>query len=221
MEGSRAITADEDGRLSIRDRVENLVASPFSLEIDEKVREFSRFRKLPGEEIFGELCFCLLTANTSAEMGIRTQEAIGLDNFLRMEQLKLKDALKASKYRFYNLRSKFIADSRWIVDELPELINARDAFETREYLVENIKGLGYKESSHFLRNVGVFDFAILDKHIVRMIRKENPELSVNVASRKNYLMNEQAVFEIASEIGLKPGILDLYMWKIATGKLIK
>ncbi len=221
MESSREITTNGEEMLSIRDRVRDLVGSSFSQAIDEKVREFSRFRNASNEEIFGELCFCLLTANTSAEMGIKTQETIGLDNFLNMEQLKLRDALKATRYRFYNLRSKFIADSRWIVDELSDLINAKDTFETREYLVENIKGLGYKESSHFLRNVGVFDFAILDKHIVRMIRKEDPELSTNVASRKNYLMNERVILEIASEMGLKPGILDLYMWKIATGKLIK
>ncbi len=221
MEGSRAIITGTEDVLSIREKVRQLAASPFSIAIDEKAREFSRFRKATAEDLFGELSFCLLTANTSAEMGIRTQELIGLDNFLHMGQGELRDALKAAKYRFYNLRSKFIVDSRWILEELPGLVNASDTFQAREYLVENIKGLGYKESSHFLRNVGVFDFAILDKHIVRMIRKENPELSVNVASRKNYLRNEEVILEIASEMGLKPGILDLYMWKIATGKLIK
>ena len=221
MESSKEITANGESALSIREQVRNLVNSSFSVAIEEKAGEFSRFRNAGSREIFVELCFCLLTANTSAEMGIRTQEAIGLDNFMGMGQPELRDALKATRYRFYNLRSKFIADARWIADELPDLINAKDTFETREYLVENIKGLGYKESSHFLRNVGVFDFAILDKHIVRMIRKENPGLSMNVASRKNYLMNEEVILEMASEMGLKPGILDLYMWKIATGKLIK
>lgn len=218
---SEAVPENTDNGLSIRDHVLRLINSPFSLEIDAKIAEFNRFLSAPSSEIFGELCFCLLTANTSAEMGVRTQEIIGLDNFINMDEKKLRDALKASKYRFYNLRSGFIANSRWIIPELPDLIKSKDTFETREYLVENIKGLGYKESSHFLRNVGIFDFAILDKHILRMLQSENPKIQINVASRKNYLATEETILEMAREMGLRPGVLDLYMWKVATGKLIK
>lgn len=221
MESSTATEINGDKGLSIKQQVSILVNSPFSDAINSKIREFSKFKNASSQEIFGELCFCLLTANTSAEMGVRTQETIGIDNFINMDQGRLRDALKSSKYRFYNLRSKFIADSRWIIEELPGLINAGNSFETREYLVENIKGLGYKESSHFLRNVGVFDFAILDKHILKMLQNENKGLTTNVASRKNYLSTEGIILDLASEMGLKPGILDLYMWKIATGKLIK
>ena len=32
---------------------------------------------------------------------------------------------------------------------------------------------------------------------------------------------EQQVIQISEQLGLKPGVLDLYMWKMATGKLIK
>ena len=221
MEGTSTIPVSEDATPSVMEQVRQLVNSDFSQAIEKKIQEFSRFRTATKEEIFGELCFCILTANTSAEMGIKTQNIIGLDNFIHMDQPTLRDSLKNARYRFYNLRSKFIAESRWIIDELPSLVNSGNTFETREYLVENIKGMGYKESSHFLRNVGVFDFAILDKHIVRMLKREIPETEVRVASRRNYLKTEESVLRIASEMGLKPGILDLYMWKIATGKLIK
>ncbi len=221
MESSSAMVSRDGEMLSIIGQVRQLANSQFSVAIEDKVQEFSRFKEATKEEIFGELCFCILTANTSAEMGVKTQNIIGLDNFVHMDQQTLRDSLKAAKYRFYNLRSKFISESRWIIDELPSLINSSNTFETREYLVENIKGMGYKESSHFLRNVGVFDFAILDKHIVRMLKREVPEIEVKVASRKNYLRTEETVLKMASQMGLKPGILDLYMWKIATGKLIK
>lgn len=216
-------TSGEPAKLpvSILERVAQMVSSPFSGEVNRRAEEFLSFRKAEGESIFGELCFCLLTANTSAEMGVRAQESIGLNGFMKLGQLELRDALKKSKYRFYNLRSKFIVDSRWIIDELPSLINSSDPFGTREYLVENIKGIGYKEASHFLRNVGVFNFAILDKHILKMLAGENPDLNIKVASRKNYLANEEIILHMAQEMALEPGILDLYMWKIATGKLIK
>lgn len=221
MQPTSALSAKNVGAGSILEEVRAMVESPFSGEIESRINEFRSFRKASSGEIFGELCFCLLTANTSAEMGVRTQSAIGLENFMHMEEKELRDALKGSRYRFYNLRSRFIVESRWIIDELPALINAEDSFASREFLVENIKGLGYKESSHFLRNVGVFDFAILDKHILKMLRGEVQGIQVNVASRKNYLSTEKHILDMAATIGLEPGILDLYMWKIATGKLIK
>ena len=46
-----------------------------------------------------------------------------------------------------------------------------DAFERRDWLAQDprIKGLGYKEASHFLRNIGFKGYGILDKHIVRSL----------------------------------------------------
>jgi N-glycosylase/DNA lyase len=202
-------------------QVKQLMDSPVSLDIEKKRMEFRTAGKGSKESLFGELCFCLLTANTSAEMGVRTQQMIGIDGFLNYDETKLRDELKRVKYRFYNLRSKFIVESRWIVDKLPSLVNASDTYESREFLVQNILGLGYKEASHFLRNVGVFDFAILDKHILGMLGTENPELEIKATSRKKYLNTEEIILDMARNINLEPGILDLYMWKIATGKIIK
>lgn len=210
-----------DNGIPVTQRVCNLVNSSFSLAVKERAEEFMAFRKAPKEQIFGELCFCLLTANTSAEMGIRTQSSIGTDGFLNLEEKELRDALKHVKYRFYNLRSHFITGARWIIDELPSLINSSDMVSVRDYLVENVKGIGYKEASHFLRNVGTFDFAILDKHILRMLKQEFPKLEPRATTRKHYLAAEEHIVKMAEEMGLRPGILDLYMWKLATGKLIK
>ena len=41
----------------------------------------------------------------------------------------------------------------------------------RDWLVKEkrIKGLGYKEASHYLRNIGYRGYAILDKHILRSL----------------------------------------------------
>lgn len=221
MQPASALPEKAGESVSISSRVRAMMQSPFAEDIRRRSEEFLAFRTAGKEKVFGEFCFCLLTANTSAEMGVRTQELIGIDGFMNYSERELRDALKDSRYRFYNLRSRFIVESRWIMDELPSLINASDSFGTREYLVENIKGMGYKESSHFLRNVGVFDFAILDKHILRMLHQEYPELTPKATSRKLYLSGEDMVLSIARDLGLEPGILDLYMWKIATGKLIK
>lgn len=221
MESLSPVNETNKQQESILERVRQLVSSPFAQDVNRRADEFMAFKSATKESIFGELCFCLLTANTSAEMGVRTQQAIGTDGFINLDQAELRNALRNAKYRFYNLRSEFIVQSRWIIDELPALINSDDPFRSREYLIENIKGIGYKEASHFLRNVGVFSFAILDKHILRMLLSQKPDLNIKVASRKNYLATEQVILQMADDMGLQPGILDLFMWKIATGKLIK
>ncbi|MCK4265146.1 hypothetical protein KAW80_02185 [Candidatus Babeliales bacterium] len=38
--------------------------------------------------------------------------------------------------------------------------------------MKNIKGIGYKEASHFLRNVGYNDVAIIDRHVLRFLKRE-------------------------------------------------
>ena len=201
--------------------VREMMLSDFNRAVENRKQDFIRAGKSSHEIIYGELCFCILTANTSAEMGIRTQEIIGLEGFLNFDEVTMRKKLKEARYRFYNVRSKFLVQSRWIVDELPHIIAMKDRIGARDYLVNNLKGIGYKEASHFLRNVGVFDFSILDKHILNMIRKEHPERKFLVGSRKNYLETEKTILEFADSISLEPGILDLYLWKIATGKLLK
>ncbi|WP_393971381.1 N-glycosylase/DNA lyase [Oxyplasma meridianum] len=201
--------------------VRDMMSSEFRTEVENRKLDFIKAGKSSPEFIYGELCFCILTANTSAEMGIKTQEAIGIQGFLEFDEDTMRKKLKEVRYRFYNVRSKFLVQSRWIVDELPGILAMKDRIEARDYLVENLKGIGYKEASHFLRNVGIFDFSILDKHILRMIKKEYPDGKFRVGSRKNYLETEKTILEFAESVSLDPGILDLYLWKIATGKLLK
>ncbi len=218
MEELKTDYADLDSVLA---RVRELSLSPFSLEVEKRANEFRAMGSEGYEKLFGELCFCILAANTSAEMGLRTQNYIGTSGFLELPQDMLRDRLKSVKYRFYNLRSKFIVQARDIARELPSIVRDCDPDYARKFLVDNVMGIGYKEASHFLRNVGVFRFAILDKHIVRMLSPgENGELQ-KITSPKRYLEMERRFLEISARLGMEPGILDLYMWKIATGKMIK
>ena len=202
------------------DQVLSLRMSETSREVLEKREEFIRIGKSGPEDLFSELCFCILAANTSAEMGLRVQKVIGSRRFLSLPQEELSSLLKKVKYRFYNVRSKFIVNARWIAPELPELVASSDREGAREYLVSNVDGIGYKEASHFLRNVGIFDFAILDKHVQAMLL---PGLNEKIGSltTKRYLELEGVFKKISERFELEPGIMDLYMWKIATGRIIK
>ena len=192
----------------------------FSGRINERVIDFINMGKSRNDSLFIELCFCILTANTSAEMGIKTQRTI-MNGFIKYPEEKLRDELKAAKYRFYNKRAAYIIDARHIRKNIKRLISENDHFSFREYLVNNVKGVGYKEASHFLRNIGIFDFAILDKHILKLMKDYGYINDIKLNTRKDYLEKEKIFNAIASTYGMEPGILDLYLWQIATGKILK
>ena len=199
--------------------VKSYLSSEISEIVQQRVKAFESLRNSSEEILYSELCFCILAANTSAELGLRTQTMVGPKNFLTMERDELRNLLKSIHYRFYNVRSRFITENRWVAERLPSLVRNEKPWELREFLVENLKGIGYKEASHFMRNVGIFDFAILDKHILRMLSEESEPKKITSPSR--YYEYERELIEKCSEFSLKPGILDLYLWYIATGKIIK
>ncbi|MEM4335495.1 MAG: N-glycosylase/DNA lyase [Candidatus Anstonellales archaeon] len=190
--------------------------------IDKRVKEFKRAGKSSKQRIFSELCFCILTANYSAEGGIRIQKEIG-DGFLKMGEKALAKKLKKLGHRFPNTRAKFIVEARKkFAKKIKEIVfSFADGREAREWLVKNVKGLGYKEASHFLRNVGFMDLGIVDFHIVDLLVKNRMIKKPKAITRKKYFEIEGVLKKLAERTGLEPGELDLYLWYIETGKVLK
>ena len=99
-----------------------------------------------------------------------------------------------------------------------------DPFERRDWLAQEkqIKGLGYKESSHFLRNVGVKGHAILDKHVMRCLAEMNiVDTARPPANRRKYLEVEQEFQRFAQQIKVDFDELDLVLWSMKTGEILK
>lgn len=78
-----------------------------------------------------------------------------------------------------------------------------------------------KESSHFLRNIGYFDVAIIDKHIINLLVSEELIEKPKTISVKKYLDIEKLLRELAYKTELTLGELDLYLWSEETGKILK
>ncbi|MDP3986844.1 MAG: N-glycosylase/DNA lyase [Nanoarchaeota archaeon] len=203
--------------------IEELKNSEIKNIIDAKMSRFSELGKKSSNEIFKELCFCLLTANFSASGGIKIQKEID-NGFLVMSEAELAKRLSELGHRFPNARAKFISEAqkhkgtlKKTLESLPE-DNLR-----REWLVKNIKGLGMKESSHFLRNIGYRNVAIIDFHIVDLLVRQN--LVEKPKSRsltpKKYLEIESVLQKLCNSVGLCQGELDLYLWYEETGKILK
>jgi N-glycosylase/DNA lyase len=94
--------------------------------------------------------------------------------------------------------------------------------EKREYLVKNVKGLGLKEASHFLRNIGHNNLAILDRHILKNLHKLGVIEEVpRSLTKKAYLDIEEKFKRFSKKIGITMDELDLLFWSMETGKVFK
>jgi N-glycosylase/DNA lyase len=131
--------------------------------------------------------------------------------------------------RFHNTKAHYLVDARKLfmkegrISIKPLLGKFADAYERREWLVKNIKGLGYKEASHFLRNMGFGkDIAILDRHILKNLKlmgviREVPESM----GRSKYLAIEKRMARFAKDIDIPLAHLDLLLWSRETGEIFK
>ncbi len=188
--------------------------------IEKRIREFDEMNRKDDLAWFSELCFCILTANTSAELGLRMQKSLRAMEFATLSEYELSMKLKELGYRFYNTRAKYIHENQKFSHTIKKIILEKKEIEKREWLVQNIKGLGYKESSHFLRNVGYKNFAIIDKHIFNLMRKYGITNEIKI-TEKNYVLLENELKKIADKLGMDLARLDLYLWYMETGKILK
>ena len=175
-----------------------------------------------NQRIFEELVFCLLTANTSAVMGIKGVDAVR-DVMMTATLEELQDRLKGAGYRYPNKRPEYIIEARAKnIDFESVLETFDDPKELREYFASEVKGLGYKEASHFLRNIGVFGLAILDKHILRTLHEYGMIDSVPKSlNKRNYLEIEQKFIEFSNQLNINMDELDILLWSMKNGNIMK
>ncbi|HEV2799413.1 MAG TPA: N-glycosylase/DNA lyase [Pyrinomonadaceae bacterium] len=198
-------------------------------EIRQRLAEFQDvWRAGSDERLWEELVFCIFTAGASARMGLRSVEAV---RALLSEGTheELARAL-SSKHRYPNSRSGYIVVTRDYLREhcgmrLRERLESfADPHARRDWLARErrIKGLGYKEASHYLRNIGFRGYAILDKHILRSLFElgviESPQPPT---TRARYLDIEEALRRFAARLRIDFDELDLTLWSLKTGEVLK
>ncbi len=215
------------GKDVVESRVETLLRSLRGLmkgevkrAVDSRLKEFKRLRRGSNEEIFKELCFCILTANFSAERSAEIQREVG-QGFLTLGVAELAEKLKKLGHRYPNVRAEYIVEARKYVDSLGKTLGDLRGEERREWLVKNVRGLGYKEASHFLRNMGFTDFAILDFHVLDLLREYGVIDRCGPLRKRRYLEIENSLRKIGEKLGLNLAELDLYLWYMKTGRIVK
>ena len=182
-------------------------------EVKTRLKEFN-FSKKTHKEWFSELCFCILTANTTADGGMKLQATLG-DSVCELSENELSNKLKELQYRFPNVRAKYIHEAKKCL-KIKDMIKKMPSKEAREFIVDNIKGLGMKEASHFLRNTGRKDVAIIDRHILRILG-----YNIDSLTRDQYLEIEREMEKLGKMTKTNLAELDLILWAIQTGKVLK
>ena len=201
--------------------IESLKKSDISNTIDKRIDQFSSVSRSGLNEIFKELCFCIMTANCGAKKCIEVQQKID-DGFLTYSEDELKKKFKEFGYRFPNIRANYIIEARDYLLELENKLNSDlDEKDLRTWIVKVIKGLGFKEASHFLRNIGYRDFAIIDFHIIDLLVKFNIIERPKTLTKKKYLEIEAILKKLGDKLRLDMGKLDLYLWYMETSEVLK
>ena len=200
-------------------------------EIRKRLGEFDAvWRKGSDARLWEELAYCIFTAGASARMGLDAVDAVR-PLLLDGEAAAMTAALKrAGAHRFPVARPQYIVTTRnyfrvhFGMALRKRLRSFRDPFERRDWLAQEkqVKGLGYKESSHFLRNIGVKGHAILDKHVMRCLAEVGVVDSAKPPqTRKKYLEVEQELIRFAKDIRVDFDELDLVLWSMKTGEILK
>lgn len=213
----------EEGLRALAKRTIEVMSDPsVRAKVEARVAEFVALREKGSDaDWFSELCFCLLTANSTARLGIQIQSALG-DQCQTLPQQKLEELLAEHGHRFARPRADYICRARTLPKLRAAIAAQGDNRRAREWLVENVLGLGYKEASHFLRNIGHFDVAILDRHILRIMAEYSliPEVPKTI-TRKRYLEMEKTLEKLSNKLKVPLGILDFYLWYMRTGEILK
>jgi len=190
--------------------------------------DFRPFLSLEFEAgTFSELCFCLLTANSSAVMGIKIQAELGDEGFMHLGFEEMVEAIRKHGHRFPEQRAERIIWAREVWRDVEKIVRSDvDSKSLRDLLTDpdskfKVKGFGYKEASHFLRNLGREDVAIIDRHVYRFLTENGLLPEVKTLTPKRYLEAEEVLGEICRELGITQAELDLYIFYIKTGKVLK
>jgi N-glycosylase/DNA lyase len=180
------------------------------------------------DELFAELVYCIFTAGASAKMGARAVEAIR-PFWDRGPADELTEHL-LGVHRYPRARAGYVVVTRdFLLQDCGMQLRDRlrkfdHPDERRDWLARErgIKGLGYKESSHFLRNIGFSGYGILDKHILRcLFELEVIDSPKPPSTRTRYLEIEEKLRGFAREIKIDFDELDLVLWSFKTGEVLK
>jgi len=210
-----------------------------------------KWNQMSEDELWDELCLCMLTSNVPYELaksaflrlldaGLlepewilrspRSARQIAYELSRRIYLPRKKDG-SCRKYRFPNSRARNIVNAAKTLYSHARknsglsgiLEKSCSEREARDFLAKNITGIGLKQASHFLRNIGYSNsLAIIDTHVIAFLR----ELEVESMSKRRiktitpeiYMRLEETLQDLCDRLDLNLSIFDMAIWHYMRGK---
>ena len=182
------------------------------------------FAGVKPEQYFYELVYCLLTPQSSAINAGKAVKALRASKLFEQDiEPSILLHQEGFYIRFHNTKGGHIKEAKKQFNEITAaLSNGHSSVELRKWLAGNVKGLGWKEASHFLRNIGHKNLAILDRHILKNLKRHNVIRTLpKTLTPKRYLAIEQKFIAFSEHIGITMDELDLLFWSRETGEILK
>jgi thermostable 8-oxoguanine DNA glycosylase len=180
----------------------------------EKIVE--RFKK-PKEkiDIFYNLCFCILVPQTRFSTVSTVIQKLK-DNGFYSSQISREKLLELiSSIRFKNRKVDYLLKMKNEYDLFYSKLNEvllqtdSDSRAKRKFVIGRIKGMGLKASSHFLRNLGLDDLAIVDTHILQHLCVKDKKF--------DYFNIEDEIRFRAASLNVSVAVYDALIWKQRSG----
>lgn len=207
-------------------------------DIEQRLSKRKTWQEISEQDIWNELCLCILASNVPFEQAQSATEHLKLNNFINRDwilenpnsekiiaiELSKQICLPRKKngdfrkYRFPNVRAKNIVNTCNFLshtnNSLKKLLKQFKSEESaRNYLSKNISGLGLKESSHFLRNIGyATTLAIIDVHIISFLKNIKLISEIPSLTDSKYYELEDKMRKLANFYGINLAILDNAIW---------
>jgi N-glycosylase/DNA lyase len=187
-------------------------------------KRLNDFAAVRPEHYFYELVYCLLTPQSSAVNAGKAVEALRASGLFERD-IEPSSLLHQEGFyiRFHNTKGGHIKEAKNRFAEIAMVLgNGHSSVDLRKWLALNVKGLGWKEASHFLRNIGHRNLAILDRHILKNLKRHNVIRSLpKTLTPKRYLAIEQKFMAFSEYAGVSMDELDLLFWSRETGEILK
>lgn len=216
-------------------------------ELEDSLSKKKNWKFLDEQQIWSELCFCLLSGNVAYELAKSVVSVLSEKGLLDYEWIinkknaQEKICLKfmgsnfepkkndgsLRKYRYPTKRSIEIVKAAKIIystTTIKQILSSdKSEVEIRNYFAENIPGLGIKEASHFLRNIGFANsLAIIDVHVLSFLKENdfvNYDKNSSLTTRR-YVILEKILKNFAKFHNLSLSILDLAIWHYMRNRII-
>jgi N-glycosylase/DNA lyase len=203
---------------------------------DIEQKEIMHWRDATEERLLFELVLAILGSQNRYEVALGFAEEIKKQKLLTnnlsisMEELtqKIQTILSSAieiegsliRYRFPNAKAKYIAYDLMYLQKIGGLksllAQTEETTSLRAFFVKEIKGIGPKQSSHFLRNVGYTnEVAVLDVHILRYMHIQGiieDTYMKAIGTLKQYEKIESLLMDFLRYMKYPIGLIDQAIW---------